>query len=331
MLGGGPAGLTAGLVLAHRGVEGRVFEADGQVGGIAKTVERGGVPLRPRRPPVLHEARPGAAPLGADARATSSSSARGSRGSTTAASTSRTRSAPRTSCAASASIETLRCARLVHRGPAAPRRAPVTFEDWVTAPLRPPALQRVLPRVHREGLGDPGERDPGRVGGPADPQPVVLDRPDLRARPQADARDEPDRGVPLPAPRAGPDVGDARRRSPSGPGVPVELRHRVTACFATPRRRVTSVEVLGPDGEREVSRSTASSRASRSPSSSSRSTRCRRTTSSPRPAGSATGTCIVVGLVISATPSRSRTTGSTSTTPGRAPVASRTSARGARG
>jgi len=42
VLGGGPAGLTAGLVLAHRGVEGRVFEADGQVGGIAKTVERGG-------------------------------------------------------------------------------------------------------------------------------------------------------------------------------------------------------------------------------------------------------------------------------------------------
>jgi protoporphyrinogen oxidase len=42
VLGGGPAGLTAGLVLAHRGIEGRVFEADGQVGGIAKTVERGG-------------------------------------------------------------------------------------------------------------------------------------------------------------------------------------------------------------------------------------------------------------------------------------------------
>jgi len=42
VLGGGPAGLTAGLVLAQRGVAGRVFEADEQVGGIAKTVERGG-------------------------------------------------------------------------------------------------------------------------------------------------------------------------------------------------------------------------------------------------------------------------------------------------
>ena len=45
VLGGGPAGLTAGLVLAQRGVAGRVFEADKQVGGIAKTVERGGFRL----------------------------------------------------------------------------------------------------------------------------------------------------------------------------------------------------------------------------------------------------------------------------------------------
>ena len=42
VLGGGPAGLTAGLVLARKGVAGCVFEADTQVGGIAKTVERGG-------------------------------------------------------------------------------------------------------------------------------------------------------------------------------------------------------------------------------------------------------------------------------------------------
>ncbi len=42
VLGGGPAGLTSALVLARRGVQGRVLEADRQVGGIAKTVERGG-------------------------------------------------------------------------------------------------------------------------------------------------------------------------------------------------------------------------------------------------------------------------------------------------
>ncbi len=39
MLGGGPAGLTAAHVLARQGIKGTVFEADGVVGGIAKTVE----------------------------------------------------------------------------------------------------------------------------------------------------------------------------------------------------------------------------------------------------------------------------------------------------
>ena len=39
MLGAGPAGLTAAYVLARHGHEATVFEADGVVGGIAKTVE----------------------------------------------------------------------------------------------------------------------------------------------------------------------------------------------------------------------------------------------------------------------------------------------------
>lgn len=39
MLGAGPAGLTAAYVLAQHGHEATVFEADGVVGGIAKTVE----------------------------------------------------------------------------------------------------------------------------------------------------------------------------------------------------------------------------------------------------------------------------------------------------
>ena len=42
VLGGGPAGLTAAYVLALRGVPGTVYEADGTVGGIAKTVEFNG-------------------------------------------------------------------------------------------------------------------------------------------------------------------------------------------------------------------------------------------------------------------------------------------------
>jgi protoporphyrinogen oxidase len=42
VLGGGPAGLTAAYVLAQRDQPGAVFEADGTVGGIAKTVEFNG-------------------------------------------------------------------------------------------------------------------------------------------------------------------------------------------------------------------------------------------------------------------------------------------------
>jgi protoporphyrinogen oxidase len=42
VLGAGPAGLTAAYVLSRRGQAGAVFEADGTVGGIAKTVEFNG-------------------------------------------------------------------------------------------------------------------------------------------------------------------------------------------------------------------------------------------------------------------------------------------------
>ena len=39
VLGGGPAGLTAAWTLVRRGQPGTVLEADGTVGGIAKTIE----------------------------------------------------------------------------------------------------------------------------------------------------------------------------------------------------------------------------------------------------------------------------------------------------
>ncbi len=42
ILGGGPAGLTAAHVLGRRGLPATVFEADGSVGGIAKTIEFNG-------------------------------------------------------------------------------------------------------------------------------------------------------------------------------------------------------------------------------------------------------------------------------------------------
>ena len=65
VLGGGPAGLTGAYTLGLRGQSAVVFEADHQVGGIAKTVEFRRLPLRPRRSPVLHEDQAGRAPLGA--------------------------------------------------------------------------------------------------------------------------------------------------------------------------------------------------------------------------------------------------------------------------
>jgi phytoene dehydrogenase-like protein len=42
VLGAGPAGLTAAHILALRGQPGTVFESDGIVGGLAKTVECNG-------------------------------------------------------------------------------------------------------------------------------------------------------------------------------------------------------------------------------------------------------------------------------------------------
>src|ERR671916_3022180 len=42
VLGGGPAGLTAGYLLAKRELPVTVLEAEAQVGGLAKTVERDG-------------------------------------------------------------------------------------------------------------------------------------------------------------------------------------------------------------------------------------------------------------------------------------------------
>ena len=42
VLGGGPAGLTAGYLLGKRDRDVLVLEAEDQVGGLAKTVERDG-------------------------------------------------------------------------------------------------------------------------------------------------------------------------------------------------------------------------------------------------------------------------------------------------
>ena len=95
-------------------------------------------------------------------------------------------------------------------------------------------------------MGHPRQRDPVGVGGAAHQEPVVLDGSDLGAAAQPQARDEPDRGVPLPAPRPRADVGAPcrSRRAGRDPGRAVTpLRARA------PRGQVvTQVDVEGPDG-----------------------------------------------------------------------------------
>src|SRR5262249_19080423 len=53
VLGGGPAGLTAGYLLCRSGRDVVVFEAEDQVGGVAQTVERHGYRFAPGGPGLL--------------------------------------------------------------------------------------------------------------------------------------------------------------------------------------------------------------------------------------------------------------------------------------
>ena len=69
ILGGGPAGLTAAWVLARRGQSATVLEADGTVGGIAKTVEFEGYRFDLGGHRFYTKLEPVEPPLGGDARA----------------------------------------------------------------------------------------------------------------------------------------------------------------------------------------------------------------------------------------------------------------------
>ena len=82
-------------------------------------------------------------------------------------------------------------------------------------PLRPLAVQPVLQVLHREGVGCADERDPSRVGRAADQGPVVLQRGQVRLRRQPREQDQvADRRVQLPPLRPRADVGADDRRHP---------------------------------------------------------------------------------------------------------------------
>ncbi len=55
IIGAGPAGLTAALQLAKRGMTPRIYEASGDVGGLARTPTRRRLARRSRRSPILHQ------------------------------------------------------------------------------------------------------------------------------------------------------------------------------------------------------------------------------------------------------------------------------------
>ena len=103
-------------------------------------------------------------------------------------------------------VESARCALLLHA--ARMRRAdpPQTFEEWVTGASAAASTRRSsAPTPRRSGASRAAR---SRPSGPRSGSGTLLWRADLALA--SAARPEPARGVPLPAPRAGPDVGDVR-------------------------------------------------------------------------------------------------------------------------
>ncbi len=209
VLGAGPAGLTAAYRLARRRVPVVVFEAGEEVGGLARTVVRDGYRFD----------------LGGHRFFTKSEEVEGlweellgvgAAGAAAALADLLARSLHRVPAAAGGRLRQGRPAgagpqpRLLRPGPAAcgAGRTRPTRSGSALA-FRPPPLRALLQDLHGKGLGRGDRRAAGRVGGAADRRP--LDRLGAAggAAGRRGAAAEPDRGVPLPAPRARADVGGA--------------------------------------------------------------------------------------------------------------------------
>ena len=180
----GPAGVTAGYLLARAGVETLVLEAEDQVGGLAKTVVRDGYRFDLGGHRFFTKSAGGRAAL-------ARGDGRGAARPPAAVAHLLERPLPRLPAAARnvvGSWARSSCAlrALVRRGRAAAAGRGADVRAVGDEPLRAAALRAVLPFVHGEGLGRADERDPGGVGGTADPRPLLRQRrPRRAARQQA--------------------------------------------------------------------------------------------------------------------------------------------------
>ena len=190
------------------------------------------LPLRPRRPPLLHQVQGGQRPLArGDERGVPQAPAH--------VADLLERQVPRLPAQGHGRDPQARPGRAVALRPVLPvgRRQAQGPRGELRAvglqPLRQAALRALLQDLHREGLGRPDDRAARRVGRAADQGPVVLLRRQGRVLRQQGQQDQvADLRVPLPALRPGPDVGDDGRR---------DHRRRAARCGST--RRSTKLEV----------------------------------------------------------------------------------------
>ena len=262
VLGAGPAGLTAGYVLARSARPVVVFEADAQVGGLARTVVRDGYRFD----------------LGGHRFFTKSDEIQRL-----------WEQVLNEELLVRDRMSRIYLARALHRLPAAPRRrhaqgrprraralrellraggratpaAPPRGRDVRGVglrPLRTASVRAVLQELHREGLGRADDGDPRRVGRPADPHAVVLARRARRGAQRRRRRAQPHRAVSLPAARPRPDVGGDgggdRRSGRPGParraGRPPRARGRARRRGACGRRARRGGDVISSLALRDV-------------------------------------------------------------------------------
>ena len=247
VLGAGPAGLTAAYVLAQRAERGVILEADAQVGGISKTVEvdgyrfdLGGHRFFTKLAPVQK--------MWEDVLGEEMLTGPASRGSTTTGSSSTTRSPPRTSSGVSGVWESARCALSYFWAQGARSDEAETFEEWVTQRFGKRLYDAFFRTYTAEGMGDPRLGDPVALGGAAHQELLPLPGGAHDPRPPPRPRHDADRGVPLPAARARPDVGGVRTERASRPASRCSSS---IACESIRHRDGLVHSVVARDGEAE--------------------------------------------------------------------------------